>query len=131
MRDLWHGRARPIPAILVAISASASACSGDASVSVDCNPEINFNGTDYRPHTDLKTEMVSTTSSIGDATILGCTEDGWEPIGTTTALEIEGVPVGTAISVRGEFAGIYVAKDIDPSEWPDAIRQDDPQTRDS
>lgn len=126
MRSQWHGRVRSILGIVMAISVSTFACSSDAPEFLDCNAEINFDGIDYRSHADLKTDILPTTSSIGNATILGCTKDGWKPIGKTIALKIEGVPVSTAIGVGGEFAGIYVAKGTDPDEWPDSIRHTAP-----
>lgn len=63
---------------------------------------------------------------MGNAAILGCTNDGWELIDTTTALKIERVPASIAIGVRGEFSGIYAAEGTDPEEWPDSIRQTAP-----
>lgn len=109
--------------LLAAMLMSITACGGDSAQSVDCNARMRFQGVTYEMHGAVMATPPGPTSPVGEADILGCTDDGWKVVGQTTALKIQGVDVKTAIAVTGNYADVYVAKGTSPDDWPDTIRR--------
>lgn len=108
----------------VAMLMGLMACGGDnGAQAVDCHAHLRFQGVMYEPDNAAIDMPAGPTSPAGKADILGCTEDGWKVIGQTTALKIRGVDVKTAIAVKGDFPGVYVAENTGPNDWPDIIRR--------
>lgn len=100
-----------------------AACGGDnGALSGDCHARMRFQGVTFVDNGGLVDRPPGPTSPVGEADILGCTENGWKVIGQTTALKIEGIDVKTAIAVKGDYPGVYVAEETSPDDWPDTIR---------
>lgn len=110
--------------LLVVMLMGLAACGGDnGALSGDCNARIRFHGVTYEPDNAAIPTPAGSTSPVGEADILGCTEDGWKVVGQTTVLKIQGVDVNTAIAVKRHVPGVYVARNTNPDDWPDIIRQ--------
>lgn len=97
-----------------------SGCGTDPD-SVDCLADVAFESVTYRSHNELA-DPPARTKPLGTGDLLDC--DG-EPIGDVEVAAAPGVDPAVAIVVTGpaEMAGMWVAEDLAPDEWPEQIRR--------
>ena len=111
-----------LAALLVFASACSGALQGNAG---DCSGFVKFNETVYQ----IKNEAIDRTSQatkIGEGDSLNCDK---EPIEQVKIYQITGVGPEAAVAVPDpsdpESYLVWVAEDLQSSDWPKALRESD------
>lgn len=110
-----------VAATLVALSVAAC---GDApgGTEGDCNARIGWDGVVYRSHSALN-QAAPSGDDLGFGDVLDCDEAS---VAKVEVLTVSGVDAAVAIRVgRGTWQGVYVASDVPPASWPEALTSSD------
>jgi hypothetical protein len=110
--------------LLTALSLAASGGCGSAREATegDCNADIAYRDVTYRTHQQLDQDAPRDAAPLGEGSVLDCGGEGIDEVSVHAVTGVD--PALAIVVVDPDWRGVFVAEDVSPREWPDALRAD-------